>query len=179
MADNEQNAEVTQMKIVKFKTTVERLQNYLWPYKDSPHIHSVPVVPEWLSTYMDNPYIYMLVSDSIFSQSNMDVEGYVQNNSISVPKLTNPISSVFNFLVPEDSPYDTVFWFFMLAAIDDRIYDDRLDYIIDLAYLMHFSEAMIRDWCRAVVYVLDGHTLSPDCDLICETEEGKAFFLHQ
>ena len=128
---------------------------------------------------MDNPYIYMLVSDSIFSQSNMDVEGYVQNNSISVPKLTNPISSVFNFLVPEDSPYDTVFWFFMLAAIDDRIYDDRLDYIIDVAYLMHFSEAMIRDWCRAVVYVLDGHTLSPDCDLICETEEGKAFFLHQ
>ena len=29
MADNEQNAEVAQMKMVKFKATVERLQKYL------------------------------------------------------------------------------------------------------------------------------------------------------
>ncbi len=181
MADNEQNAEVAQMKMVKFKATVERLQKYLWPYRSSSSVPCVPVGPEWLSSYVDNPYINMLVAESIFSRCEMgnNVYGYVQNNSFSVSKPNATGSSYYDIRVPESAPYDTVFWFFMLAAIDDRIYNDQLDYIVDVAYLLHFSEAMIRDWCRAVVYILDGHTLSPDCDLMCETEEGKTFFLHQ
>ena len=38
---------------------------------------------------------------------------------------------------------------------------------------------MLRDWCRAANYVLAGNLLSANCDLVCETPEGKALFLHQ
>ena len=67
----------------------------------------------------------------------------------------------------------------MLHAIDDDIYNNELGNVIDLAYNLHFTEPLIREWCRAVEYVLAGKELKEDCDLQCETEEGRQFFLHQ
>ena len=101
MADNEQNAEVAQMKMVKFKATVERLQKYLWPYRSSSSVPCVPVGPEWLS-YVDNPYINMLVAESIFSRCEMgnNVYGYVQNNSFSISKPNATGSSYYDIRVP-------------------------------------------------------------------------------
>ena len=72
-----------------------------------------------------------------------------------------------------------IFWMFFLAALDDEIYNNELDSIIDIAYCMDFDEAMIRDWCRAVEYVMQGNHFSINCDLQLETEEGKQFFLHE
>ena len=65
------------------------------------------------------------------------------------------------------------------TAIDDEIYNNELSNIIDFAYCLDFNEVMIRDWCRAIEYVLAGNHLSENCDLVCESEEGKAFFLHK
>ena len=67
----------------------------------------------------------------------------------------------------------------MLLAIDDDIYNKQLSNIIELAHYFDFDEPMMRDWCRAVEYVLAGNKLSEDCDLECETVEGARFFLHK
>lgn len=182
MVDNEQNAEVTQAKIVKFRAIMERLQQYLWKSRDSGEVACVLMRPDWMNSYTDNPYISVLIGESLFSRSDFRSDSSI--SSVILDQrwcIGNPNKLSFDcaHVNGSYSHYDIIFWFFMLAAIDDRIYNDQLDYIVDVAYLLHFSEAMIRDWCRAVVYVLDGHTLSPDCDLTCETEEGKTFFLHQ
>ena len=65
------------------------------------------------------------------------------------------------------------------TTIDDEIYNNELSGIIDLAYCLDFNEAMIRDWCRAIEYVLAGNHLNENCDLECESEEGNRFFLHK
>lgn len=72
-----------------------------------------------------------------------------------------------------------IFWMLFIAALDDEIYNNELDSIIDIAYCMDFDEAMIRDWCHAVEYVMQGNRFSQNCDLRLETEEGKRFFLHE
>lgn len=46
MADNEQNAEVTQAKIVKFRAIMERLQQYLWKSRDSGEVACVLMRPD-------------------------------------------------------------------------------------------------------------------------------------
>lgn len=72
-----------------------------------------------------------------------------------------------------------VFWNLFLLAIDDEIYNDQLSDVMSLAQKLGFTKAMMSDWCHAVEYVTAGNMLSENCDLQCETEEGKAFFLHK
>lgn len=71
-----------------------------------------------------------------------------------------------------------VFWNLFLLAIDDDIYETQLSDVVELAHLLGFDEHMMRDWCRAVEYVLSGNHLSETCDLHCDTVEGAKFFLH-
>lgn len=75
--------------------------------------------------------------------------------------------------------YAIIFWMLFTTAIDDEIYNNELAGIIYLAYNLDFSEEMIRDWCRAIEYILAGNRLNENCDLECESEEGKRFFLHK
>lgn len=75
--------------------------------------------------------------------------------------------------------YYNVFWNLYLLALDDEIYKTQLNDVIELASYGGFDEHMMRDWCRAVEYVMAGNKLSEDCDLECETVEGLKFFLHR
>ena len=73
----------------------------------------------------------------------------------------------------------TIFWNLFLLAIDDEAYNEQTADVMSLAQKFGFDEAMMRDWCNAVKYVLDGNMFSEDCDLVCETEEARRFFLHK
>lgn len=75
--------------------------------------------------------------------------------------------------------YYNIFWNLFVIAIDDDAYNEQLSNVIELADYWDFDEPMMRDWCRAVEYVLAGNKLSEDCDLACETVEGARFFLHK
>ena len=75
--------------------------------------------------------------------------------------------------------YYNVFWNLYLLALDDKIYETQLNDVVELASYCGFDEPMMRDWCRAVEYVLAGNKLSEDCDFECETVEGLKFFLHR
>lgn len=83
---------------------------------------------------------------------------------------------------------DTMFWMFMMAALDERIYNDQLEYITDLAEVLEFNEAMVRDWCKAAVFVAGGGRLQDLAEshpkklaenpLGLTTRIGQQFFLH-
>lgn len=71
----------------------------------------------------------------------------------------------------------SLFWNLFLTAIDDELYNNQLSRVIDLAFMFHFDEHIVRDWCQAVEYVLNGNRLSEKCNLHCDTIEGGWFFL--
>ena len=71
------------------------------------------------------------------------------------------------------------FWNLFLLGIDDEIYDEQTSDVMSLAQKLGFTESMMRDWCRAVEFVFAGNMFSENCDLHCETPEGRQFFLHQ
>ena len=72
-----------------------------------------------------------------------------------------------------------IFWNLFLLSLNDEIYYEQTSDVMTLASILGFNEAMMRDWCNAVEYVLAGNLLSENCDLQCETIEGNTFFLHQ
>lgn len=89
-------------------------------------------------------------------------------------------SEIIDNIIPKlgtNAQMYSLFWNLFLTAIDDEIYNSQLSRVIDLAFMFHFDEHMIRDWCRAVEYVLNGNRLSENCDLHCDTIEGSWFFL--
>lgn len=89
-------------------------------------------------------------------------------------------SEIIDNIIPKlntNAQMYSLFWNLFLTAIDDEIYNSQLSRVIDLAFMFHFDEHMIRDWCRAVEYVLNGNRLSENCNLHCDTIEGGWFFL--
>lgn len=75
--------------------------------------------------------------------------------------------------------YWNIFWNLFIVALDDEIFNNQMSNVADLAFILGFDEHMMRDWCRAVEYVLSGNRLSQDCNLKCDTIEGENFFLHK
>ena len=63
-----------------------------------------------------------------------------------------------------------------MAAIDDEFYNNEINMISDLAYLLGYTEAMMNDWIKAVKYLLDGNMLSCDMLLEFKTTEANKFF---
>lgn len=75
--------------------------------------------------------------------------------------------------------YYNAFWNLFLLGLDEDVYNSQLSNVIELVHYFNFDEPMLRDWCHAVEYVMNGNKLSENCDLKCETVEGRRFFLHK
>lgn len=76
--------------------------------------------------------------------------------------------------------YRLVFWLLFGASVCDEVYNGELSNIVDLAYCLGFDEGMMRDWCKAVAFMVNnGGRLNENSPLQLETAAGKAFFLHQ
>ena len=75
--------------------------------------------------------------------------------------------------------YRLIFWLLFSASACDEIYNNELSNIVDLAYCLGFDEKLMRDWCKAVAFVINGGQLAENSPIQLETAEGKQFFLHQ
>ena len=73
--------------------------------------------------------------------------------------------------------YKLIYWWLVVLALDNNLYNKYLDYVVDAADIFGFTEDMISDWCVAVIYWLNGNDINKNCDLQLKTEEGKRFFL--
>lgn len=178
----------------------------------------VPFCPNWIEAYTDNIYIRALQS-TIFVNSNIDDDGetIINRTALDISYINivagcgsctcqSPFSASTDamLMIPGFShiiehtvndgdmgSLDTMFWMFMMAALDERIYNDQLEYITDLAEMLEFNEPMVRDWCKAAVYVVGGghlqdlaksygdEKMNPENNpLGLTTPEGREFFLH-
>ena len=73
--------------------------------------------------------------------------------------------------------YKLIFWWLVVLALDNDLYNKYLDYVVDAADIFGFTEDMISDWCEAAIYWLNGNDINKDCNLELKTKEGKRFFL--
>ncbi len=184
------------------------------------YVPCVPFCPNWIEAYTDNIYIKALQS-TIFINSNIQDDGktIINRTALAISNINNVKGSGFctcesPFSNSEDAIFnryaqltsslikhkvndedmgslDTMFWMFMMAALDEHIYNDQLEYITDLAEMLEFNEPMVRDWCKAAVYVVGGghlqnlaksygdEEMNPENNpLGLTTPEGLEFFLH-
>lgn len=134
--------------------------------------------------------------ESPFSASTDAIQHkYIERNKYldTLMGLTRDSSYLIKHTVNDEDmgSLDTMFWMFMMAALDERIYNDQLEYITDLAEMLEFNEPMVRDWCKAAVYVVGGghlqdlaksygdEEMNPENNpLGLTTPEGREFFLH-
>lgn len=170
----EQSITIDDMKVAKFKLMYERIGEYLNPGGLST-IH-IPIYIFPVGHY-SNAFI-VSIEQRLVTNAGWFVPAWINNGKAPLDKY---VLALQYHSRPENF-YEKgriLFWHLMLLAIDDEIYNNEIANVIDLAYNLRFHESMIKDWCRAVEYVLAGNELKEDCDLQCETEEGRQFFLHQ
>lgn len=72
--------------------------------------------------------------------------------------------------------YKLIYWWLVVLALDNDLYNKYLDYVVDAADIFGFTEDMMDDWCNAVIYWLNGNEINRNCRLQLKTNEGKLFF---
>lgn len=72
-----------------------------------------------------------------------------------------------------------IFLLLLTAAVNDDFYDNEINMISDLAYMLGFTEDMMFDWVAAVKYLLDGNRFSENIPLEFKTPEANLFFKHR
>lgn len=75
--------------------------------------------------------------------------------------------------------YKLIFWWLVVLALDNDLYDKYLGYVVDAADIFNFNEDMISDWCDAAIYWLNGNDINKKCDLQLKTAEGNRFFINK
>lgn len=164
------------MKDVKFTMLTKDLINYL---VQRPNI----IVADGAGK-SNNSLIKSVVVEALgVSSEKYSYSGYLYRSSScwceDIKECREDLTWLSNLLKEGKHGWSNVFWNLFLLAIDDKIYNEEAENVADLAAIYHFTPEMMEDWCNAVNYVLSGKRLSKHCDLICKTEAGKIFFLHQ
>ncbi len=72
-----------------------------------------------------------------------------------------------------------IFLLLLTTAVNDDFYDNEINMISDLAYMLGFTEDMMFDWVAAVKYLLDGNRFSENMPLEFKTPEANLFFKHR
>ena len=129
----------------------------------------------WWSVFTQSDYGNLDKLESIFDKLEDSYNGYC------IARIMSWWSGGYSYIRTNkitELKYYIVFWNLFLSTLDDSLYNEQFPIIADLAYYFGFDEHMMRDWCRAVEYVLSGNQLSETCDLHCDTVEGAKFFLH-
>ncbi|MEZ7577894.1 hypothetical protein [Veillonella sp. 27098_8_77] len=75
--------------------------------------------------------------------------------------------------------YVLIFWWLVILALDDSLYENYLDYVADVADIFGFTETMMDDWCEASIYWLNGNEINNGANLNLKSTEGIKFFLNK
>ncbi len=66
-----------------------------------------------------------------------------------------------------------MFWLIFIVCVDNDNYNENLNVVSDMAYLLGFDEKKLSDWITAVKGVLSGKKLN---EMRYQTEDAKKFF---
>lgn len=75
--------------------------------------------------------------------------------------------------------YILIFWWLVILALDDSLYENYLDYVADVADIFGFTETMMDDWCEASIYWLNGNEINNGATLNLKSAEGIKFFFYK
>ena len=75
--------------------------------------------------------------------------------------------------------YILMFWWLVILALDDSLYEKYLDYVADVADIFGFTETMMDDWCEAVIYWLNGNEINNGATLNLKSADGIKFFFNK
>lgn len=75
--------------------------------------------------------------------------------------------------------YILIFWWLVILALDDSLYEKYLDYVADVADIFGFTETMMDDWCEAAIYWLNGNEINNGTTLNLKSAEGIKFFFNK
>lgn len=75
--------------------------------------------------------------------------------------------------------YILIFWWLVILALDDSLYENYLDYVADVADIFGFTETMMDDWCEAAIYWLNGNEINNGATLNLKSAEGIKFFFNK
>lgn len=75
--------------------------------------------------------------------------------------------------------YRLIFWWLVILALDEKLYKKYLDYIVDVADILGFTEEMMGDWCEAAIYWLNGNEINNGATLNLKSREGIKFFFNK
>ena len=167
------------MKHTKFKAMIQNTDRYLASRSGSVFMfggasskYKTYSVPQFKRYNSDS---FIAVMESVFNPGKsgpleaIDEQGLIQ---IYRDMKSKPGEKSFNEF------YRLIFWLLFSTSACDEIYNNELSNIVDLAYCLGFDAPLIRDWCKAVAYVIGGGQLDEKTPLRLETEAGNAFFLH-
>lgn len=72
--------------------------------------------------------------------------------------------------------YRFIFWSIFIIAIDENAYNEKLSDISDIAYLIGFTEEMLKDWITALKLILEGKGFK---NYLYSSKEANQFFGHR
>lgn len=193
-------------KLVNFRVRIGELQHIIDKYHEDrlPEFYFYPnfFTPEWVYE-SKNEYVKVISSELAPKSYKVRVLGETPleiykdlMDFVSYKYGKNTFVRTINNLPEEDyssytkcyynkknnnSKYHTykmIYWWLVVLALDNDLYNKYLDYVVDAADIFGFTEDMISDWCEAAIYWLNGNDINKDCNLKLKTKEGKRFFLN-
>ena len=193
-------------KLVNFRVRIGELQHVFDKYHDcrlhESYFHHNIFTPSWIYE-SENEYVKIILSELdplTYSDYGIRVENidkydnfldlvscvhdkYVYMKSINKLPRKGAQSYTYCSYSKNNSgskyhTYKLIFWWLVVLALDNNLYNKYLDYVVDAADIFGFTEDMISDWCEAVIYWLNGNDINKDCNLELKTKEGKIFFLN-
>ncbi len=181
------------MKKVKFEILCSKIYEYLNTCKED----GIRIYLFWNDEY-DNKYMecvknvctYDCVAPVIGWGNNRCKDGFASYMAMyTLDNLHKEIDGMLDDKVSADSLdrvigerhqriYQVVFWNLLAVMIDPDVYEKDLSKVIDVAYSFDFTEAMMKDWCNAVKYVLEGNFKKDFLGADIKSPAGRTFFLH-
>ena len=187
-----------------FRVRIGKLQHIFDKYRQSrlPEFYFYPnfFTPEWVYE-SKNEYVKVIVSElapksyvkGIYGEESLEIyENLIDFISCKYGKDT--YAKTINNLPKKDYEsytkcyynksnsdseyhrYKLIYWWLVIVALDNDLYNKYLDYVVDAADIFGFTEDMISDWCEAVIYWLNGNNINENCGLQLKTAEANKFF---
>lgn len=192
-------------RVVKLQiwfTTGREIKNLVNQY------YQLPFIPDWVEN-SDNEFISVINNELKLTQYTtksgktiMDYHRMISNIKELLegkyvdlyPKSIGELPSVsyldeknlsYNFYRSmyrteiHQSEYEMIFWWLVILVLDTNLYGKYLNYFTDIADIFGFTEDMIKDWCEAVIYWLDGNDIDDKIKIEFLTSDANKFFKHK
>lgn len=164
---------VEEMKLVKFKTMVNGLWKQFGQYRSNYERKNPLEI--LIGSKLNNEYAQIILDNS-FSNSiasvcciHYDLSEKSLDKLIDVAKDCNGCRGQKVCKLN----YQIIFFSLLALAVDNELYNEKVNVISDFAYLVGFDSAMMKDWTNVVKKVLMAESLNLD---ELETDKAKEYF---